>query len=383
MDHKKFVIIVNRFHPDSAGVGNTSLSLALSLTEEQYCVSVLTPKRDPLLTNHEKYKNIDIYRIGSPALITSSSLFVNYLFYLQFFTLAVFLILLKIKPKVILGQTAWEGGFLGGICGLLKPSIISMVHNHGNPVIADQISLTTKIAYHINKRILSTNTEFLNDISRYYRKEFQSYIAGNIFHEPVIHESKKQLREKIGLDENRFHVICVGRLIIDLGDFETKGFSYAIEAMKKMPGNIILHIFGEGPLEEDFRKTISDHNLHENVIMHGFVERDILYRYMKAADALLMTSLSEGVSMTMIEAFSQSLPMITTRTEGALEYVADGRNGLFIEKRSPDSIVEKVTLLAQDPELHARLSRACRETFEKHFSKEAVLKQYLTAIKGD
>ena len=152
--------------------------------------------------------------------------------------------------------------------------------------------------------------------------------------------------------------------------------------MKQMPDNIILHIFGEGPLENHFRKTISDHHLHEKVIMHGVVDREILYRYMKASDALLMTSLSEGVSMTMIEAFSQCLPMITTRTEGALEVVVDRKNGLFIEKRSPNSIVEKVTLLANNPELHAGISRACRETFEERFSKDAVLHQYLAAIKG-
>ncbi len=152
--------------------------------------------------------------------------------------------------------------------------------------------------------------------------------------------------------------------------------------MKKMPDEVVLHIFGEGPLEVSFRKTICDYQLNEKIIMHGVVDRETLCRFMKAADVLLMTSLSEGVSMAMIEAFSQSLPMISTRTEGAVEIVVDGKNGLFIEKRSPDSIIEKVMLLAKTPELHARLSRASRASFEKYFSKDAVLKQYFVAIKG-
>jgi glycosyltransferase involved in cell wall biosynthesis len=95
-----------------------------------------------------------------------------------------------------------------------------------------------------------------------------------------------------------------------------------------------------------------------------------------------MTSLSEGLSMTMIEGMMLSTPVIITRTSGALDYVIDGDNGLLIDTASSEAIVKAVQRLKNDPIAAAAIAAAGRATYEKHFSSENVALSFLGAVDG-
>jgi glycosyltransferase involved in cell wall biosynthesis len=64
-----------------------------------------------------------------------------------------------------------------------------------------------------------------------------------------------------------------------------------------------------------------------NIVFPGW-SRDI-YRYIPAADLLLMTSKNEGLGMVMLEAATQSVPTVSTDVGGVSEFLIDGSTGFF------------------------------------------------------
>ena len=88
---------------------------------------------------------------------------------------------------------------------------------------------------------------------------------------------------------------------------------------------------------------------------------------MAAADIFVLPSLFEGTPLTMIEAMSGGMPIVTTATCGMKDVISDGTNGLLVPLRSPERIVAAVERLLADPALCARLGQAARrEALEKY-----------------
>jgi glycosyltransferase involved in cell wall biosynthesis len=90
-------------------------------------------------------------------------------------------------------------------------------------------------------------------------------------------------------------------------------------------------------------------------------------RAVAGADIYLLPSLFEGTPLTLIEAMFSGLPVITTATCGMQDVIENGRNGLLVPLRSPDSIVAAVNRLLSDPQLRQGLGRAARaEALERY-----------------
>ena len=95
---------------------------------------------------------------------------------------------------------------------------------------------------------------------------------------------------------------------------------------------------------------------HPRVRWQGTVSRSGVMRFYQDADILLFPSLSDGFGMVQVEAQGWRLPIIASRSCGAV--VHDGVNGLLLPEVSPAAIAAAVRRVADDPRLLARLSRA-------------------------
>jgi glycosyltransferase involved in cell wall biosynthesis len=78
------------------------------------------------------------------------------------------------------------------------------------------------------------------------------------------------------------------------------------------------------------------------------------------ADLYLLPSLFEGTPLTLLEAMMSGLPIITTSICGMLDAIENGRNGLLVPVRSPDSISKACESLINNEELRARIGLAAQ-----------------------
>jgi glycosyltransferase involved in cell wall biosynthesis len=92
------------------------------------------------------------------------------------------------------------------------------------------------------------------------------------------------------------------------------------------------------------------HNLLSKITWHGWQEESFVRERMRHSDALVMTSLHEGLPMVAVEALWQGLALVGTRIGGLLDVIKDGRNG-FLCDPDPTAIAKVLRLLIKDRDL--------------------------------
>ena len=79
-----------------------------------------------------------------------------------------------------------------------------------------------------------------------------------------------------------------------------------------------------------------------------------------AADLFLLPSLFEGTPLTLIQAMTSGLPIVTTATCGMKDVITDQQTGLLVPIRSREAVVSAIDRLRGDQSLRARLGQAAR-----------------------
>ena len=132
-------------------------------------------------------------------------------------------------------------------------------------------------------------------------KELKFGVDKTRFFKPSI-EEKNTLRNSLGLKESDVFLLCLGRFS------EIKNFEVAIESMRYLDDRYKLLLVGSGPMEDNYRKLISEFGLDNRVLMFGSTsEPEIFY---KVSDAFLMTSRYEAFGQVLLESTSSGLKVI-------------------------------------------------------------------------
>ncbi len=171
------------------------------------------------------------------------------------------------------------------------------------------------------------------------------------------------VRGEMQVDEDDFVVLQVARLD-PIKDHLTalKAIAQAAERCPK----IRLVIVGGGPERDNIEAEITARQLEPYIRMLG--ERSDVPRLLAAADAFLLTSLSEGIPVTLIEAMGAELPIVSTAAGGVGEVVLDRGTGLLADVSDDAALCDALCRLAQDSDLRNRLGRAGRERALEMFS---------------
>jgi glycosyltransferase involved in cell wall biosynthesis len=92
------------------------------------------------------------------------------------------------------------------------------------------------------------------------------------------------------------------------------------------------------------------------VLLPGFRE-DVL-QLMKSADVFVMSSVTEGLGSTVLDAMAMRLPVAGTRTGGIPEAVVHGETGLLVAPGEPRELAGAIVRLLKDPALRQRMGAA-------------------------
>jgi glycosyltransferase involved in cell wall biosynthesis len=138
--------------------------------------------------------------------------------------------------------------------------------------------------------------------------------------------------------------------------------------------NARLVLVGEGPELRGIQELLRLHRLEAHVRLLGL--RNDVARLLPGADLFLLTSISEGIPLTVIEAMAAGLPVVSTRVGGLPEVVEEGRTGLLVPSGDPARLAQAICELAAKPSLREEMGRVGRQRAEAVFSERLMHARY-------
>jgi N-acetyl-alpha-D-glucosaminyl L-malate synthase BshA len=143
----------------------------------------------------------------------------------------------------------------------------------------------------------------------------------------------------------------------------------------KVP-DVELLLIGDGPTRPEVDRLIRKFELNSRVKCPGF-KRDV-FQYLRCAHAFCLSSELEGAPLSLLEAMSCGLPVVTTAVGGIPEIVQDGKNGLLVPFGDLDTFADKLYAVLTDSTLAGDLGLAARQTILEKHTADKVLPQYET-----
>jgi glycosyltransferase involved in cell wall biosynthesis len=160
---------------------------------------------------------------------------------------------------------------------------------------------------------------------------------------------RSALRRELGLPVDAPLLVSIARLI------PLKGVDLAVAALHHLP-DAHLVVVGEGPQQPDLEAAAPDGRVH----FVGRQPHNAVLRYLRAADVYVLSSRTEGLSHTLLEALEVGTPAVATRVGGNPEVITDGRDGLLVPPDDVAALTNAVRRVLADADFAARLAAAGR-----------------------
>lgn len=157
-----------------------------------------------------------------------------------------------------------------------------------------------------------------------------------------------------------------------------KGLPYFLDSIpliaRQVPAARFV-IFGRGPDEPALRARAAELGIASILQFAGF--KPDIHRFYPALDVSVMTSMSEGLSIALLEAMNHGLPVVFTRVGGNPEVVVEGETGFLVPPRDPPAFAARVVELLRDGKLRRQMGAAARQRIEREFDIALAARRYL------
>jgi glycosyltransferase involved in cell wall biosynthesis len=130
-------------------------------------------------------------------------------------------------------------------------------------------------------------------------------------------------------------------------------------------------ILGEGELREHLEHLVHERHLEKHVLLPGF-RTDVL-GCIKGFDLFVMSSVTEGLGTSLLDAMACARPIVATRAGGIPEIVEDGVNGLLVPVRDHHALADAIVRALQDAGLRQRMGDAGFARVNERFTVERMV----------
>ena len=247
---------------------------------------------------------------------------------------------------------------------------------HGYDLSPDQISLNS-LRY---KDLLMLSDGFI--VNTEYLKSILYQVKGDINRISVIPVG---LNTKIFVPDERAKIknsiLFCGRLIaLKAPDLAIK----IIEKVKKSIHDVQLSIIGEGPLEQEVKRLVSELNLDKNVRFYGACTQEEVKGHMNANMLFLLpgiedpnTGRAETQGLVIQEAQAMGLPVLVSDAGGMRYGLIDGETGFILPRGDVDLFANKIIKLLNNPCKIKSMGYAARSFVQKNYDIESIVKKHL------
>lgn len=191
---------------------------------------------------------------------------------------------------------------------------------------------------------------------------------------PRAHERIAQL---LNLPENTRIIGTVGRLNWTKDQL---GLIRAFRQVHEQHANTALVLIGDGELRASLQQAAIDEGMADRV--HFLGDRSDVRDLLQGLDIFVLSSLSEGYSMALLEASAVALPIVATQVGGNGEIVRDGVNGCLVPAGNPTTLAQAMLGLLRNPQRATALGQAARAWMERYGSLETMAMRYAQLYEG-
>ena len=136
----------------------------------------------------------------------------------------------------------------------------------------------------------------------------------------------------------------------------------------------ILLLVGDGDGREAIENLVQALGINDNVRFLG-LQSDIP-QIMAAADVFMLSSLSEGISVTLLEAMASGLPVAATNVGGNGEVVMEGKTGLLSPRGNSEILSRNLMALLGNVNMRMSMGQAAQQRVRKCFTQEQMHSRY-------
>jgi glycosyltransferase involved in cell wall biosynthesis len=164
-------------------------------------------------------------------------------------------------------------------------------------------------------------------------------------------KSPLSLRQKIGVDEDRFLIGAVMRLV------PVKGSDFLIHILSSIEcQHWTAVIIGDGPERDALQRLATDFGIDTRIRWLGELPLVDVYAWYHAMDLLLVPSASEGLGLSAVEAGGAGIPVVATDRGGLAEVIVPGENGYLVPYKDVYAAVNCIEKLMGDSDLREQLA---------------------------
>jgi glycosyltransferase involved in cell wall biosynthesis len=184
---------------------------------------------------------------------------------------------------------------------------------------------------------------------------------------------RARVRSELGISDADVVVGTVARLD-PVKDLQTLIRAVALHSGK--PPSLVLLIVGDGSERARLEASVREMGADSSVRFLG--HRDDARELLAGCDLYASSSISEGISLTILEAMAAGLPIVATQVGGTPEIV-DATCGRLVPARDPAALGRALAALADDAALRRTLGRGARARVEEHFTLDRMVREYRAA----
>jgi L-malate glycosyltransferase len=418
MQKLKILMVIAAFHPYIGGAEKQAHKLAEELMQKGIEVSVVTGRWNNNLKKIEKINGLKIYRnsvslnfLNKEKLNTDAGIFDTIIleknikfrkiklflrklfnrFRVYFYQLTLFYFLIKHRKNydIIHVHQVLYPAFVSALCGkILKKPVIAKVGNSGYNSDINQIKKFSEgklqlryIFKHITKIICTTSA-----MEKEFRQEgLPDYKIVKIYNGVAVENFKRSYK-------NCNSILFIGRFIYNKNIFILlHAFSVIINTINK---DAKLMLVGDGPEREIIHNHINELGIAENTVLTGMVNNT--EKYIKECDIFILPSLVEGLSNSLIEAMSYSMPCIVSNIDGNIEVIGNSQqagkintsdfikteNGLLFNPEDIYGLVNAYNYLYKDEQARVKTGKGAFARIKSAFDIKLIARKYEELYKG-
>lgn len=193
-------------------------------------------------------------------------------------------------------------------------------------------------------------------------------------------ESSRHLRQQYNIPDDHW-IIGNTAAIASHKDYYTFVDTAAILSEQQFPAYFF--IIGNGPQEENIKAYVQEKGLQDKIIFTGFLNN--IPSILPELDLFLMTSKTEGLGTSLLDAFASKVPVVATAAGGIPEIVKHEQSGLLTNVGDSHQLAIEVVRIFQDTALRAKTVEGAWELvkkFDKRITADKTLALYHKILDG-